>query len=242
MDNIRKAEFLLNPPIVTPVGDEDRGNEYVILDGANRCFAFQQLGYPHILAQVVTYTGGNVTLDVWHHIVSRWKADLFVQSVQNLNGIELHSGQDETALAHVLLEDGQSFAVRAFVKNLHERNAILRQFVKIYQTQAVLDRTASNQFNDILPLYPEAIALVVFPNYAPDDILAAAKQEAYLPPGISRHIIQGRAVRVNFSVEILRDTNASLEAKNEALKAWMQRKFANRQVRYYAESTYQFDE
>jgi hypothetical protein len=33
-----------------------------------------------------------------------------------------------------------------------------------------------------------------------------------------------------------------LRDKNEALQSWVQQKLANRQVRYYAEATYQFDE
>ena len=40
----------------------------------------------------------------------------------------------------------------------------------------------------------------------------------------------------------LRDPNITLEQKNIDLLRWMQNKLANRQVRYYAEATYQFDE
>jgi hypothetical protein len=34
------------------------------LDGANRCYAFKELGYPHILVQVVSYDNSYVELDV----------------------------------------------------------------------------------------------------------------------------------------------------------------------------------
>jgi hypothetical protein len=95
---------------------------------------------------------------------------------------------------------------------------------------------------DIWPLYPEAIALVVFPQYQPVDIIAAAKYQAFLPPGISRHIVHGRALRVNYPLDALRDKSASLKEKNAALRVWMQQKLAHRAIRYYAETTYQFDE
>lgn len=235
---LSEAHFLVNPPIIAPIN----ADEYVILDGANRCFAFKDLDYPHILAQVVSYDSGYVVLDVWHHIVSSWDSEAFLEQVGGLDGVEIMPGENLQALAHILLRDDQRFAVNAPIGNLHERNAILRQFVSIYQRQAVLDRTAISEPHEVLPLYPDAIALVVFPAYTPQDIMAAAKQGAYLPPGVSRHVVQGRAVRVNFPVEVLRDNTASLEDKNEILSVWIQRRFSARQVRYYAEATYQFDE
>jgi hypothetical protein len=72
--------------------------------------------------------------------------------------------------------------------------------------------------------------------------MAAAQYKAFLPPGISRHIIHGRALRVNYPLDVLSDANKNLVSKNDDLNAWIQHKLANRQVRYYAEATYQFDE
>lgn len=238
VESLRHSKYLMNPPIVARMNDD----EYVILDGANRCSAFESLNYPHILVQLVSYDSGYVGLDVWHHIVSRWDIEVFKAQIEALEAVTLTPQHDENAIAHIVLPEGREFAVMADVSNLYERNAILRQVVTLYQSQAILDRTAISEPREVLPLYPEAIALVVFPNYQPQDIIAAAQQKAYLPPGISRHIVHGRAIRVNFPVEVLRDSTASLEDKNEALNEWMERKFASRQVRYYAEATYLFDE
>jgi L-serine kinase (ATP) / ParB family transcriptional regulator, heme-responsive regulator len=238
VESLRQSKYLVNPPVIAPINND----EYVILDGANRSFAFESLNYPHILAQVVSYESSYVELDVWHHIVSRWNIEAFKDQVEALEGVTLAEGHNDDAIAHIVLPEGEEFAVQADVNNLYERNRILRQVVRLYQTQAILDRTAISKPHEVLPLYSEAIALVVFPNYQPEDIVAAAKEKAYLPPGISRHVVHGRAIRVNFPMEVLRDGTATLEDKNEALSEWMERKFANRQVRYYAEATYQFDE
>jgi hypothetical protein len=246
VENLRHAQYLLNPPIIAPihgVGEVDRAEqEYVILDGANRCFAFRDLEYPHILAQVVSYESGTVALDVWHHIVSRWQPESLLEQVARIETVQVSPGYDDAAIAHILLRDGQGYAVTSRAEDLPGRNADLRQVVRVYQQHAVLDRTAISEPHQVLPLYPEAIALVVFPHYHPRDILEAARQSAYLPPGISRHVVHGRAIRVNFPVEILRDAHASLGDKNETLSVWIEQKFARRQVRYYAEATYQFDE
>jgi hypothetical protein len=90
--------------------------------------------------------------------------------------------------------------------------------------------------------FPGAAAFVQFLPFSSGDIREAALHNALLPPGVSRHIVYGRAVRVNYPIALLRDPSRTLAEKNEALAAWVQQKLANRQVRYYAEPTYQFDE
>ncbi|HLU10981.1 MAG TPA: hypothetical protein VK003_15020 [Oceanobacillus sp.] len=238
IERIRAEAYMINPPIVAPMDD---GN-YVILDGANRVFAFSALEYPHILVQVAAYASGFVELETWHHLVCAWNKHDFIQEIKELPEIEMVEGQHSHAIAHIMFRDEQLFALLAPVETIHERNAALRQFVRVHQTNAVLHRTALNEPHENWRLFPDAIALVFFPRYQPADIMAAAKHRAFLPPGVSRHIVHGRAVRVNFPIDILCDMTTSLEAKNDFLLRWMQDKLAKRHVRYYAEATYQFDE
>jgi hypothetical protein len=141
-----------------------------------------------------------------------------------------------------MFRDEQLIALRAPVETLHEGSAALRRFVSIYQTNAVLHRTALTEPEDNWRLHPDAVALVFFPPFQPADIIAAAQHCAFLPAGVSRHIVHGRAVRVNFPIHILCDPETSLDAKNDYLLRWTQDKMAKRHIRYYAEATYQFDE
>jgi hypothetical protein len=238
IERIRAEAYMINPPIVAPMDD---GN-YVILDGANRVFAFSVLGYPHILVQVAAYGSGYVHLETWHHLVGAWNKHDFIQELEELPEIELVEGQHSHSIAHIVFRDEQLIALRAPVETIHERNAALRRVVDVYQSNAALHRTALNEPHENWRLFPDAIALVFFPRYQPADIMAAAQQRAFLPPGVSRHIVHGRAVRVNFPIDTLCDATISLEAKNDFLLRWMQDKLAKRHVRYYAEATYQFDE
>jgi hypothetical protein len=238
IERLKEAEFFTNPPIVAPISP----SQYVILDGANRCFSFQHLGYPHILTQVVSYESGLVDLLNWQHIVSEWDAQLFIDAIESLHLVNLSWTQSADAICHILFRDGRVLSLHAPVQTVHERNAVLRAVVSLYQKNAILYRTAITEPDEIWPLYPQAIALVVFPSYKPADIIAAAKYKAYLPPGISRHIIHGRALLVNYPMNILRDITTKITEKNEALNTWIQEKLTKRQVRYYAETTYQFDE
>ncbi len=238
IERLQHEEFMINPPIVAPISSM----AYVILDGANRCYAFAELGYPHILVQVAAYESGYVELETWSHIVSHWDAETFIEAVQQIPDIRLTSGQDKNAIAHILFRDGRLLAAQASIQNTHERNAALRKIVHLYQQHARLYRTTTTEPDEIWPLYPEAIALVIFPAYQPPDIIAAAKHQAFLPAGVSRHIVHGRALRINYPIAALRDENTRLEDKNQALQSWLQDRLANRKVRYYAEATYQFDE
>jgi hypothetical protein len=165
-----------------------------------------------------------------------------MEHIKQLGDIQIINGQHNAAIAHILFRDNTVVALMSPIENTHERNAALRQVVSIYQQNATLQRTALVEPSDIWELHPTAIAIIEFPHYQPADIIAAARYNAYLPPGISRHIIHGRALKVNYPLTVLRDETLSLADKNEQLRQWIQEKLAHRQVRYYAESSYLFDE
>lgn len=238
IERIRQAEWFTNPPIVAPID----GDKFVILDGANRYHCFCHLEYPHLLVQVAAYDSGFVELGVWNHIISQWDQTALLERLRKLPNIEFKSGWDGDAAAQLLMRNGRVLAIHAPAHTLHERNATLREVVRIYQQNAVLHRTVMTDTIKLWQLYPDAVALVLFPEYGADEIIASAREKAYLPPGISRHIIQGRALKLNYPLAALRDKTAGLDAKNEALQEWVRERLANRSARYYAESTYQFDE
>jgi hypothetical protein len=238
VERIRNEPHIINPPIVAPM-DAD---SFVILDGANRCQAFARLNYPHSLVQVVSYHSGVVSLETWQHVVCNWSADALLEHLTNLPDVDLRYGHHADAIAHIYCRDGRLLALHTPNRHLNERNAALRRIVSVYQRSAVLERTALSSPDEVWSLYENGAALVVFPAYTPDDIIAAAREQALLPPGVSRHIVHGRALRVHYSLDALRDPTQTLQQKNAALRHWLQEKIARRQMRYYAEPTYQFDE
>jgi hypothetical protein len=235
---LRAAHYLTNPPIVAPMGDDT----YVVMDGANRYHCFHELGYPHLLVQVVDYKSEFLELGVWNHILSDWDEDVFIQHLYELPETTIRKGWNSKAAAQILLANGSVLSLNAPAATIEQRNFTLRNLVSTYQPNSRLSRTALHDPTLIWPLYPDAIALVIFPEYKPHEIIESAQKHAFLPPGVSRHIIHGRALKLNYPLERLRDKSVSLDDKNEVLQQWIREKFANRGVRYYAESTYQFDE
>ncbi len=239
--------ILKNPPMVTALDAQDA--RFVVLDGANRCSALSQLGYRHILVQVVAYHPPQTILSMWHHAVTGLPADEFRRRVLAVNGLDIHptdllSARADLArrelIAYLLLED-EILSVRAVERGLHAQNRLLNALVDSYKSHSQLYRTISENFAETRALYPDLAALVVFPNYEPAEVLALARDGELLPPGLTRHLFQGRVLRVNYPLSELR-SGETLESKNAHLQDWLKQKLAHREVRFYGESTYLFDE
>lgn len=237
------ASRLINPPLVALL-DESKTDEqqFVILDGANRWRAFCELAYPHILAQVIDLNSEQLRLQTWNHVLAGAKKPALVRALGLLPQLELEEGERAHALSHMVFRDGSILALCSPLQTLREQNAALREIVHCYLAEARLYRTALLEPDDVWAQFPEAQALVFFPHLRPSDIQQAAIRGAYLPPGVSRHIIQGRAIRVNYPLQLLLDEGLTLKQKNANLRFWVREKLKRRQLRFYAESTYIFDE
>jgi hypothetical protein len=244
-----EAEGLLkNPPIVAPLEDGDE--RFVVLDGANRTTALLSLGYPHILVQVVEYENPPVSLSTWHHVVCGLAVEDYLGTMRTLSGLSL-SPMDllharaglarRELLAYTVCADGRVFAAHTEARTLHEQNGLLNDMVDTYKTRGRLFRAATDHVAEARQLYPDLTALVVFPKYEAAEVLSLARDGELLPTGLTRHLIQGRALRTNYPLSELRSDD-SLEAKNQRLQAWLQRKLGSKEIRFYGESTYIFDE
>ncbi len=247
VERISEAGILLNPPVVAPM-DADR---FVILDGANRHYALGALGYDYILVQVVDYESDAVRLETWHHVVSHISWFKFLRHIRKIEGVsvdcvDLLSARAALArrevLAYAVLHDDSAYTLQVEADTLMQRTAALRTVVDTYKHRSVLNRISTDALHEARRLYPAAVAIIVFPHYEPAEIIFAARTGVHLPPGITRHIIRGRAMRLHYPLDALRANGESLEQKNEQLQRWIQQRLAEKRVRYYAEPTYLFDE
>ncbi|MGW8249220.1 MAG: hypothetical protein ACWGO1_01135 [Anaerolineales bacterium] len=111
----------------------------------------------------------------------------------------------------------------------------------VYKGKADIFRASNDIWEKQVPYYPEITALVIFPQLRPADILTAARNGERIPSGITRHIIPNRALNINIPLEVL-EADWSLERKREWLQEWLLSRMAANAIRYYAESTFSFDE
>jgi hypothetical protein len=248
---LRESGTLRNPPIVTQVGDGHRVEpRYVVLDGANRATAAKAAGWPHIVVQVVRYETPTVQLHTWYHALTGHVAGSLEPGLAAVRGLavrhetRLHGRAmlaRREALACVLLSDDDALVLLGG-STLHERNALLNAIVHVYQDRVPYTRVATDSLAQARLEHPEISALVVFPRYDPAEVIELAGSGEHLPAGITRHLIQWRALRLNIPIGACEDATRSLDEKNAWLRGWMGERLQQRQVRFYEEPTVMFDE
>ncbi|MBI4314483.1 MAG: hypothetical protein HY679_00990 [Chloroflexi bacterium] len=241
--------YLKNPPIATPLEAGDP--RYVVLDGANRTLALSSLGYAHCLVQVTRYEPPFVTLSTWHHLVTDIGLQAFSSELDAIEGLEFREIDLLRARAGLARRDFIAYTIRADgtvyaastpgSSTIHQKNQLLNAMVDTYKERGGLFRATTDNLDEARRLYPALTGLVIFPNYEPSEVMALARDGELLPTGLTRHLIQGRTLRVNYPLAELKSPD-SLEAKNARLQEWLTAKMTSKEVRFYAESTYLFDE
>lgn len=248
VESLPRDGILKNPPIVAELDPVNQ--TYIVLDGANRVTAFRQLGYPHILAQVTPYEPPFVELHTWYHVVSEVSADQIELHLRELPDLEideaniLHARAElarRAILAYCIFADGKVITLAGGGMDLRRKTELLQAIVDAYINTGRLERTNSESLHELMNTYPELTAAFIFPQYELVEVMDVTQSGFKLPPGLTRHIVHGRALRLNYPLDQLTGSQ-SLEAKNEKLTEWMQDQFRQRRVRFYAEATYLFDE
>jgi hypothetical protein len=237
---------LKNPPVIAAIPGSD---QFIILDGATRAMAFRQMGISHIVAQLVSYGDPGVVLDTWYHVISGMPLDDFEQRLTQVSGLHLQACDLPEARAALSTNDATAYIVCASgvrkVANTLPREAhdlrLLNDIVSAYRGRSDIFRASNDNWEKQAPYYPNLTALVVFPQFTPSDLIAIVRSGEKVPTGITRHIISPRAVNINIPLAVLQ-VDQSLEHKNEWLHTWLMERMAANAIRYYAESTFTFDE
>lgn len=245
---LRHEGLLKNPPIVAL--PQPPSDIQIVLDGANRVLALQSLGIPHTLVQVVSYDSTAVELLTWYHVVSDVERTSLEHHLKQVSGLAaahadvLHARAElarRAILAYCLFADGDVLTLSGGGLDLRQRTELLHAIVNAYIHDGRLHRTNTDHLDDLLTTYPTMTAAFIFPHYEPVEVMDLAQSGLKIPPGLTRHIIHGRALRINYPLEKL-SADRPLDEKNRELTDWVRAAFQSRQVRYYAESSYLFDE
>jgi hypothetical protein len=246
VSRLQEENVLRNPPIVAPIPG---GPSYVVLDGANRATVIRSIGCPHILVQIVDYTDPRIELLNWNHVITDVDREDFLVGLSNIPGAEARPLRYTEALT--LLEKRQLVGILAFPTSevfglggpgeTLDQIRLLNRIVELYEGRSDIHRVITSDPKEMFRNYPMAKAALVFPRLTPQDIISVVSQGFRVPPGITRHIIPGRALRVNVSLDILRE-EVPLDQKNRWLEDFIRRKLVNKEIRYYREPVFLFDE
>ncbi len=247
-DALQRDGVLRNPPIVAAMPD----GTAAVLDGANRVTALREIALPHIVVQVVEYGRPEIVLSSWSHYVREGGPDSLRDRVVDVPGVRVSLLRDprdagvrlargEGAAAVIDARGGALLSAGADPLSTAE---MLARIVALYRGRHRIYRVESGESGDDLDALAADFGpgtLVVFPTFGKDDILLIAARGGRLPTGITRHIIPGRALRVNTPLDWLADPSGAA-VKQARLDASLRQRWLDHEVRHYAESTFLFDE
>lgn len=248
MLRLQQEGLLRNPPVVIPAGD--RSERFVVLDGANRTLALRRLKVPHVLVQVAHAGASQVELQTWNHVLQTCGATQLLEALEAHPEIALIPSDLERAefgvragasLAYLALADGQVREVVGETHPLDWRVRNLNRLVASYQGLCRVERVSAGPSRGLRAVYRDLAGLIVFRPFTVEEVVACALAGDLLPAGLTRFIVSPRALRVGYPLERLA-ADQPLPEKRLALVEWLRARVAGRHVRYYAESTFLFDE
>lgn len=229
MGRIESEGVQVNPMICSRAHDGD----LILLDGATRTESLRRIGLSHAVVQVVEPK--EVTLETWHHVVRGCTPDELLDAVRQRGDLLL---SDDQSTPGIHLNDGRSLLV---LGEGISPNATLSSLVSAYVGKWRVSRAAEPGFDPVSWSFPDWSAIVEFPILTLDDVTKAAVTDDLLPAGITRFLVNERALRLNVSLELLADSG-SIEEKQEALDALIAERAADGRVRRYEETVFILDE
>jgi hypothetical protein len=244
-DGLRRDGVLRNPPVVAPMPQ----GTATVLDGANRVTALRELGIPHAVVQAVEYERPEISLSTWRHYVCEEGRERLRDRVAGLAGVHVSVLRDPLEVG-VRLErrEGAAAVVDARGGTLLGPGTdpvaaaeTLNRVVALYLGRDRIHRVENGDDVDALTAGYGPGTLVVFRTFEKSDILLLAARGGRLPTGITRHIIPGRALRINAPLDWLAEASDA-SAKQARLEASLRQRWLDHGVRHYAESTFLFDE
>jgi hypothetical protein len=211
-----------NPVIVSP--HEDR---YLVLDGAHRVHALEELGSPLALVQTVELPEN---AEGWGHLIGGLKtADL-----GSLPGVEASEIPGPNPLAEVETDGVGTVFLSSTGEGLWDLVGALWNLQSLYP-EGVVQRVETRAAVSL----PEGGALIRYRGFAPKELAAIVDAGTVLPAGITRFRIEERVLGVNYPLESM--SGGDVEALNDQLAEYVRRRWNDGRVRFYGEPVVLFE-
>lgn len=244
MNNLAREDVLRNPPIVARYARSDR---LMVLDGATRTTALQELGFEALPVQIVNYVDSRIELHTWAHLLHSANVHSLLRALRALDGLSIYaidaqtaerSIRERTLLCALITSDGDAWAIEGGA-SLAEEAHLLELVFRCYAQRATVQRMPQDEHLTPASL-PSGTIGVIFRHYTKLHLLELTNAGGILPAGITRHIIPGRVLRLNMPLAMLRSD--SFAAQQSWFAAWVAERIASGHARLYNEPTWLFDE
>lgn len=206
--------------------------ELVLLDGATRTESLRRVGVPHTVVQIVPPT--DVTLETWHHVVRNCHLDEFAEVVAATDVLTLSDGPGTPQIHH---PGGSSLVESHDVSS----NTSLARLVASYVGKWQVGRVPEPSIEAAQRFFPDWAVLVEFPTFTIERVLEAAITDDLLPAGVTRFLVQERALRLNVGLDMLGSAEPT-EVKQDQLESLIRSRIDQGRVRRYEETVVILDD
>jgi hypothetical protein len=211
-----------NPVIVSP--HEDR---YLVLDGAHRVHALEELGSSLALVQTVELPDN---AEGWGHLLG----GLNTAELGSLQGVEASEEPGLDPLAEVEADGVGTVFLSSTGEGLRDLVGALWNLQSLYP-KGVVHRVEPHAAASL----PEGGALIRYRGFTPEELAAIVDSGTVLPAGITRFRIEERVLGVNYPLESM--SGGDVDAQNERLEAYVRRRWNEGRVRLYGEPVVLFE-
>lgn len=214
-----------NPVIVAPYGDL-----YLVLDGAHRVRALQELGCRLAIVQLVELPE---RAEAWGHLLDAAGLEAALRSVE---GIEVSGAlPEDDCLAEAHLYGGEKLFVKARSEGLVPAVRALRALQAVYPEDEVVRRVDPGKPVELAA----GKAVLLYRRFTPGELAEVVSEGEVLPAGITRFVVRERVLNIRYPLRLL--ANGELEARNAELRQFVRRSWERNRVRYYGEPVVLFE-
>ncbi len=226
----------------------------LLLDGANRVSAFAELAMELVPVQVVDYEDPLVELRGWHHLLLDTTGLDLGAAFRALPGVRLRRIRREAIEAALVFREVLAVWVDRRMRahalmpdrpgpiDLFERIRCLGAIIACYEGHTRLERLKLADYSAM----PEVLRrhtheLCLYPAFTKEELARAVHAGVLLPTGLTRHLIPGRALGLNFPLAPLLAPGGR-DAKEAAFEAHLERIELEGRVRFYEEPVFILNE
>ena len=212
-----------NPVIVSP--HEDR---YLVLDGAHRVRALEELGSPLALVQTIEPPE---KAEGWGHLLG----EVETAELRNLQGIEASANPGHNSLAEVEAAGDETIFLSSTEEGVRGRVRALWSLQSLYPKGVVVHRVES----DGTVRLAEDEVLIRYRGFTPKELAAIVDSGTVLPAGITRFRVRERVLGVRYPLEDMEGED--VEKQNARLTEYVRRRWDEGRVRLYGEPVVLFE-
>jgi hypothetical protein len=200
----------------------------LVLDGAHRVRALQELGSRLALVQLVEPPE---SAESWAHLLE----DVGLAELGGVSEVEVSERPRKRPLAEVETAGGRRYFLASRGEGLLAEVRALWALQELYPEGVVVRR--------VEPDAPFKMAkgevMIRYRLFTPGELVEIVRSGAVLPAGITRFRVRERVLGVRYPLEKMKSGDAP--ARNAELKAFVERLWRENRIRYYGEPVILFE-